>query len=388
MFSFTYFQVMPEFLEFLFPFGKQTYAQDLYYSGFRQRTRLTGVDVGLRVPELGWSGLDLQVCYSLKSIERSISQKDWPWSIRHCAVHHSFDVENIRSTWIIIKGNQLIEERIQSATSARGPSRFSSFQTIGEAFAAALATHLILCDWSAENWRWYIKFLEERFQALTRGAISTYADAPLSPVAGRDDFQIPARTQARGTSQTKGSVTSSILSASPAQTQTTKGSAVVGEKQQPPPLQVHTDPDTGLRQPLPPGFTMEVQQIPKPRPARFENYGQQQFSFSDLQKIQDVEEKAIETALVLKLNTGVLTQLQEYYRSVVKSHELPNGFGQYGDRDLLRFEQRIDGIKNDVQLQILRVEALLGLLRDRKILVSRRPPAYYSGRCLLELMCF
>jgi hypothetical protein len=38
MLCFTYFRVMPEFVDFLFSFGYQSHAQDPYFSSFRQRT--------------------------------------------------------------------------------------------------------------------------------------------------------------------------------------------------------------------------------------------------------------------------------------------------------------------------------------------------------------
>ena len=81
-------------------------------------------------------------------------QTAWPWSIRPCAIHHGFDVTNVRSNWTVVKGDQLIEKRIISATNGRGPTEFSSYETIDSAFAASLSTHLIMFDWSAENWRW------------------------------------------------------------------------------------------------------------------------------------------------------------------------------------------------------------------------------------------
>ena len=364
--AFTYLQVMPEFLDFLFVFGKQAHAQDLYCSGFRQRTRLTKSEMGLKVPELGWSGQELQVCYSLKSVERSGSQRDWPWSIRHCATHHSFDVENIRSSWIIVKGDQLMERRVQSATSDRGPLDLSSFQSIDKAFAAALATHLILCDWSAENWRWYIKFLEDRLQEMTRGTININADIPQSPAAETDNFAMPPRQM---TNQTQRTAKSSFSRFSRTQTQLNEKIEMTPGKQQPQSSQTYTNPG-GLKQPLPPGYTANESQTPKPRAIPYESYGQQQFSFSDLQKIQDIEEKTNETTLVLKLNLSVISQLRNHYRSIIKSQDFPQDLGRRCSGDLACFERRIDGIEGDIQLQILRVEALLRLLADRKALVS------------------
>ena len=376
MLAFTYFQVMPEFLDFLFAFGKQEHAQDLYYSGFRQLTRLTKFDAGLCVPELGWSGRDLQLCYSLKSVEKSEVQKDWPWSIRHCAAHHSFDLDNVRSTWIIIKGNRLMEKRIHSATSDRGPTHFSSFQTVEKAFAAALATHLLLCDWSGENWRWYIKFLEDKLQEMTREAITINADVPLSPGAEADHFTMPPRQM---TNKTRRTTKSSYSVFSQARTRTNESLEFGFEKKPPPPSRTYTNPD-GVKQPLPPGFTVDGSQSPKHKAMPYENYGQQQFTFSDLQKTQDIEEKANETALVLRLNLNVIVQLRNYYRSIIQSQDFPKALAQNCNGDMSRFELRVDGITGDMELQILRVEALIQLLTERKTLVSI--PTSSSRDCL------
>ena len=366
MLALTYLQVMPQFLDFLFAFGKQVHAQDLYCSGFRQLTRLTKSDGGLCVPELGWSGRGLQMCYSLKSVERSDLQQDWPWSIRHCAAHHSFDIDAVRSTWIIVKGDQLVERRINSATSDRGPTEFSSFQTIEKAFAAALATHLLLCDWSSENWRWYIKFLEDKLQEMTREAITINSDVPLSCGVEAENFTMQPRQM---TSKTRRTGKSSFSIFSRERTQTNESFEFALEKKPSPPFRTYTNPD-GVKQPLPPGFTMDGSQSPRPETVPYENYGQQQFSFRDLQKTQDIEEKANETALVLRLNLNVISQIRRYYQSVITSQDFPESLGQKCTGEMARFGRRIEDVEGDMQLQILRVEALIQLLAQRKTLVS------------------
>jgi hypothetical protein len=88
----TYHQVMPNFLDFLFPFGHQEYAEDFYFSGFREDTRLLLSDGGLKIPEFGRSGLEIRMCYSLKSVEPWKAKRDWPWAVRQTALYHSFDI--------------------------------------------------------------------------------------------------------------------------------------------------------------------------------------------------------------------------------------------------------------------------------------------------------
>ena len=43
----------------------------------------------------------------------------------------------------------------------------SAFKTIENALHAALTTHMVRCDWSAKNWRWYIKLFQVIFEKLT-----------------------------------------------------------------------------------------------------------------------------------------------------------------------------------------------------------------------------
>ena len=373
MLAFTYFQVMPEFLDFLLLFGEQEHAQDLYCSGFYQHTRLQGVEFAPKADIRNWSGRDMQVCYSLKSVEPSPSQAHWPWSIRHCAVHHSFDTENIRSTWLIIKGDNLIEERIKLATSENeAPLGKSAFGTIEQAFGAALHTHLILCDWSAENWRWYIKFLEERFEKLTGESITMHAGVLVNPLSGFETKNL-RRSDTPNTVQTQRSRRKLSFPASVrVQTQNFENRPMTPTERDLP-LRIHENP-SGKKQPMPPGWKGDVPAMPNSPSVKRDKYGQQIFSFEDLQDVQHLKEKANETVLVLRLNLNVIMQLTQFYVSIIKSKELPDKISDNCKWEMISFERRIDGITKNLELQILRVESLLCSLTDRKTLVGRQIP--------------
>jgi hypothetical protein len=107
-FLFSYVQVMPCFLDFVFPFGEQEYAQDFYFSGLREETSLDSGGGYPAISELGRSGREMRLCYNLRSVEASSGQTNLPWSIRQTAVYHEFDIETGRSVWITVKGNKLI----------------------------------------------------------------------------------------------------------------------------------------------------------------------------------------------------------------------------------------------------------------------------------------
>ena len=367
---------MPEFLNLLFPLGERVLAQDFYTDGFYQRTYLSSTTQGLQAPERAWSGHYLKICYSLKSVERSESQTDWPWSIRHCAIHHSFDVENVRSSWVIVKGNKLIVERIQKATSGRGPPEFSSYGSIDRAFAAALATHLLLVDWSAENWRWYINFLENKVEESTQGAISNDADVPVNAMDSEDVVSLVART---GTQSTNSSPKAQRFSHMPFHTRRlTSGTASISTEMQPLQTQkTYTNPRSGKKQPLPPGRSIMTNEASNKPVFQYDLYGQRQFKFRDLQDIQDLEESANETVLVLRLNLNICRQIFSTYQSLFHTRELPEEtIRQKCQVDMNNFERKIQGAESQMNSQILRVEALLRLMAGRRALVNPPLQAY------------
>ncbi|KAI4184655.1 MAG: hypothetical protein L6R41_004600 [Letrouitia leprolyta] len=293
---------MPEFLDLLFPLGERTVAQDFYSDCFYQRTFLTNMTRGLTIPERAWSGQSIKLCYSLKSVEPSESQTDWPWSIRHCATHHLFDVVNIRSTWVIIKGNQLMEKRMTSATSGRGPSEFSSYDSIDRAFAASLALHTVMIDWSGENWRWYINFLEEQFENLTKEAIAIDANLPAQVMDMGDLISPISRTNTQVSSQIP-----RLFRNSRRRTDTMQSNI---ELQPAPAQKYHVNPRTGKKMPLPPGRTIGTVNSVKGPTIQYDTYGQRQFGFQHLQDIQDLEESTNEVVLILKLNLNLYGLLE------------------------------------------------------------------------------
>ena len=375
MLCFTYFRVMPEFVDFLFSFGYQSHAQDPYFSSFRQRTCLSNSSQTFDIPELAWSGSEIQVCYNLKSAERSGSDPN-DWSIRPCAVHHTLDVKNVRANWIIIKGNDAMKDRIEQATGRHGRGEMSSFETMDRAFAASLATHLVFCDWAAEQWRWYINNLEDRFQNTSRITLTAPVTLPSSPVTATDEFQIHPRISSQ---KTNGSIVARI---SRTQTMLTEKFSIANPKPKSPVQRTYTDPDSGLSQPLPPHITMENAPGPAPQPPQttFENSEEQDFSFAKLQKIQHIEEKAHEALLILKMNISIICQLKQYYDTIIKSKHFPQEVVQLCQDDLEQFELRVNGVLNDMQMQVLRLETLLRLLGDRKTLVSQINQSVQNAR--------
>ena len=97
--------------------------------------------------------------------------------------------------------------------------------------------------------------------------------------------------------------------------------------------------------------------------------GAPEFSFSDLQRLEFIEEKANETLLVLKTNSSVLADLKEHYRRIADSTDWPHELQIKCTDDIAQFSKRVGVVERDLQMQQTRLKTLLRLLAGRKSLV-------------------
>ncbi|KAH7063886.1 hypothetical protein BKA63DRAFT_428591 [Paraphoma chrysanthemicola] len=411
--------VIPSFLDFLFPFGKQVYARDAHFSGLREDSRFDKRSDSNGVVDLGRSGFDIRLCYNLRSVERSTGQPGRQWSIRQTAVYHEFDFETGRALWIFVKGNQLIKARLKEASSL---SSSTNFGTRIEAFVASLAPHLLMCDWAGENWRWYINDLEDELQKLTRDVLSAQIDRPASPIhsalvaessagspsrsssfpmfsrSGTGAFSGKSRTYSSFSAQTSPSQAPTLVNNACSAKSWIEPMSVHGEalKSSTPMVEdarfvsfnrvVHSLKDSnsrlwkGLgRQTNDELADRELQEIPScssgaslpkdgPPPGR---PGQEQnLTFKDLQQIQDIEEKAQEALLFLKSNTEILGELKQYYVYVTGHTNFPAELKKGCEADLARFNRCVLSVEKDLRMLRSRTETLIHLLGNRKGLLN------------------
>ncbi|KAK4152639.1 hypothetical protein C8A00DRAFT_44337 [Chaetomidium leptoderma] len=176
-------QVMPEYLDFLPSFGRQSTPRDIRFSGFRQQVDLARPRPELAVEALARSGQQYQIAYNLKGVTL---KDEGEWSIRNAAFYHRFDIETGHAVWIVTKGRTDVLDRYKEMTSKFGRPEDRAFGTTDECFVSSLAPHLLFCRWSTEDWRGYIRNLEE---AVDRKALM----AVLGP---REQGYSPERYQA------------------------------------------------------------------------------------------------------------------------------------------------------------------------------------------------
>ncbi|KAL8729853.1 MAG: hypothetical protein Q9181_004858 [Wetmoreana brouardii] len=268
----------------------------------------------------------------------------------------------------MIKGNDLMRDRVEQATHGCSPEGLLSFATVDRAFAASLAMHLLICDWAAEQWRWYANSLEDQFQNTSRRTLTAPVTVPQTPVTAKSEFCMRPRTE---TSKSSGSILARV---SRIPTMLTEKLSMANGKPSSPTQHTYTDPDSGLSQPLPPHIIMNSAPDPipesaptKPQPS-FEDSEEQDFSFAKLQKIQHIQDKTHEAVLILKLNVSIISQLKQHYIKVTQTRIFPQDVTRLCQDNLEHFELRLTGVLDDLQMQILRLESLSRLLGDRKTL--------------------
>ena len=149
---------MPSYLEFLLLFGRHRHSRERRFSAFRSEVLLDGRNLNLEL--LGRHGNHFELCYNLKTVARWTTDGD-QWSIRQGAFYHKFDVRQGNAVWLITRAGLDIKERIESLTGKTGRPEDREFQTPAQCLKSSLAVHLLLCQWSAINWRTYFQYLED-----------------------------------------------------------------------------------------------------------------------------------------------------------------------------------------------------------------------------------
>lgn len=172
---FTFHQVMPDYLDFVSVFGQQSEPRDLRFSSFREQKTLKVQHASTEIENLSRSGRQYQICYNLKGVTLKSQDVDNPvnneWSIRQAAIYHRLDVVGGNTLWIVTKGGLDIQQRFKELTGNGARPEDKAFGTPDECFRSSLSAHLLFCYWSSEDWRGYIKWLENTIKEKTEMAV-------------------------------------------------------------------------------------------------------------------------------------------------------------------------------------------------------------------------
>ncbi|KAK3331327.1 hypothetical protein B0H66DRAFT_528654 [Apodospora peruviana] len=321
----TFHQVDPFFLDHVFAFGRQQEPLDACWTHFKDHNTLDRHDNHPSLAPLGRSGREVRHSFLLRLVERTQPGGDslWHWPIRQVAAYHSFDLSNGRSIWITVKGNGVMRERIMQDTMDLPVFRRSmTDESIVACFNASLATHLIYFQWCGENWRWFIRDIEEEIRE--KCTLLRTAAIDREPYFAR----LPRRTDSA----------SSFVDIEAPPDRTDDGS-IDAEKSMP-------DDAFVL------GF----------------------FSYKDLQTLHSMGRTLEEARLVVELNHSTLKKVCRYYQHIVQSHsdagDIPEDAKQ-GFRDSIsRFIPKVESIMEDLEINLAQLTSLLRKLDADKTLLE------------------
>lgn len=381
---------MPRFLDLAFTFGEQQAEKDFHYTAFNAENFLDNSDAKKYcIPRLGRSGHEIRHCFNLWSVEESEAPPYW--SIRQTAVYHSFDVCTGRTAWINIKGNELMQRRITQALGSTSQLQPSSLKTTSGSFSASLLTLLIVLEWSGENWKSRINDLQKQLsQILMKAknapfksieeALSLDANVLLQQLsateetAGKQPRRIDSAVYAKPPrrADTLQSVLSSVSPKRILSGLSRASTSVDPEKRDSPLLSKAKTPPSPIKlEPLLTSPTL-LQQAPLNSEATYESKFSvlQEFTVEGLQKLTDVASKIHEVKLVMKLNTEVINEIIDYYKTLVESDDIPVDIKKDCAADLNSFFRRARAVIRNLEMEQSRSDTLMRMFEDGKSLVS------------------
>ncbi|KAI0545156.1 hypothetical protein F4679DRAFT_588779 [Xylaria curta] len=329
---FFYYQVMPQFLDIVLSFGPlrgraiSTAAQRCIFE-YEDLSRSDARKFVIR-QLVDRSGLEIRYCYNLWSVEKSDHGK-CPWAIRQAGLYHSVDVPSGSSTWIHVKANNVLRNRIKEATMS------ANYKADDRHVIEGLATNLVMFEWCKENWHRYLAHLEcglveiltKLQEAPIKQAAAEVQKADSDNVDGFQPVSEPVSSARLGYQQMNSNLTGTTLKAA------------------------STEADYLPRISDSASSSGEIDPI--------EVFNE--FKFGDLQNLYILHNKLQEADMILNMNSDILVEVLEFYQHYLKDED------ENDSPDALSsFTQRTNKIVAELQRERKRIATLISLLESGK----------------------
>ncbi|RFN55136.1 hypothetical protein FIE12Z_648 [Fusarium flagelliforme] len=278
---------------------------------------------------LNRSGREIRYSFLLRSVESSNSVKDKAWGIRQLAVYHSFDVVSGQALWVTCKGNALNEELFKEALS----DTRDELSSVSQAFSFSLGNLGMILDWCDSNWVFYINELFDN--------VKPKVDKARTPGI-HDEARLSSDVR-RVTG-----LTESPAEKSPGCTTITS--------------------DTSKHRVTHEDRMKKFEERMKRLEGEDWVRKLHDFSFDELQGLQQGLEKIQEALLVLKLNKQVVRQLRENYECILNEYKIPilESIQDECKLSLLQLFQRSKSVEANLEARQVQLEALLLLVKESK----------------------
>ncbi|KAH7191891.1 uncharacterized protein B0J16DRAFT_410653 [Fusarium flagelliforme] len=327
----THQQIPPSFLTCLYSFRRSLSAQE--WCNLPQfnddNTLLSKEKHILPLQGLNRSGREIRYSFLLRSVESSNSVKDKAWGIRQLAVYHSFDVVSGQALWVTCKGNALNEELFKEALS----DTRDELSSVSQAFSFSLGNLGMILDWCDSNWVFYINELFDN--------VKPKVDKARTPGI-HDEARLSSDVR-RVTG-----LTESPAEKSPGCTTITS--------------------DTSKHRVTHEDRMKKFEERMKRLEGEDWVRKLHDFSFDELQGLQQGLEKIQEALLVLKLNKQVVRQLRENYECILNEYKIPilESIQDECKLSLLQLFQRSKSVEANLEARQVQLEALLLLVKESK----------------------
>lgn len=344
---------MPGVLDFVFSFGHKVEAVDVHFGGCRFDVPASRDDRACIISELGRSGLDLKLCYTLKSIEPLDKSQSWSWSLRPATIYHSLDLESGSSMWIFIKADKIMKNRVSSLMD-QGTPEF--LQEPAARFIRSFEIHLIPAEWSIENWRRYLNYMMGKLKATADRIKTIDVDRTFHKPDALPPSRIPTLLsvdeQARKGSYSPLQHVAEMAAAIKKSYSWKAGNNMTSKSTDPvdPQIQKETQPN---RQAVP-----EIED-------------EISFSFDDIQDIQFCEENANDAKRAIRQDINVIGTIKQRYLSLWQSDLFSKDLRKSCSYSFTKFQNRLDEVVEELQMHLDNMQMFLELLTERKRMVCR-----------------
>ncbi|ETN46501.1 uncharacterized protein HMPREF1541_00686 [Cyphellophora europaea CBS 101466] len=290
--------------------------------------------------------------YDLRGVERGNPTGRRPWSIRPTAVYHKIDLTNGTCTWIIVKANELIKNRVNGCL---GFKERTVPHSASRGISLSLKIHTLMSEWSAEGWCEYLDGLEDDLQALSRSAVSLELETRPSASASGHNLTKPLETDRGGRS-------------APSWASWLRHALSLHQNAR---QDEHTDEETESKL----DDSDELPEPPPPEISAFKSPVQTsgpRFDFGDLQKVQILQEEISKSLHVINGNIEIISSVRSYYETIPSLQYIPKEITDSArlTQDMLGFMERSTGTEKTLNMYRARCEALLALVNDRKTLMT------------------
>lgn len=353
-------QVMPSFLDIMFTFrGREDPHK---WTKFSYETCLEKSQPRLTLPSLSKSGFRIQHCFNLIGVERDETQFD-PWPIRQTAVYHSFDVAYHRSTWIVLKGNKLIRDRLQSST-AGYRKRFPDYpQTVQGCFTANLRSHMLIFQWSAENWGSYIEDLEGKLIRPRNVA----KHGPVLELTKDERVEMNLKkNETWATLSSRNNTGFSDLTSSPSSPVRSGGMFEI--------FRSRSSSDSRLKRP-----SLSVSANPTSADGQTQDLDlNETFSFDHLQELHHLGSRVQEAINILARNKKLLQEVKQYFQRLIEN----KSFSSFVN--LQAHTEDVAGFFHDIDKIVREMDSYQARLQDVVHDLEREKASEYALRTKLE----